>query len=295
VAELSDEQLVEELHSAVAGLGVELDRTMYLMALRPDPAYVLTSSTTTYRGSVSATYNAYVMPTGYGAYVSGRASGTVRGSAVTRYRYTDVNAYARLGNSIAAAISRARQENYRRRGLEVYEEYQRRVVSRREAAESLIRGFFSDNPDLAGRQTLVASVAPWAAAEGYGEGLAILDRTKQLIESLDRGAGLTGDWYGTFSQTSSAQDGTEVAFSEFVKVKLEQVGSRVTGGGVLGSGEVIELEGDLGSQGLEATVANITSAINVNLSAIVATNQITGSFAGFGPGVQLEGYFTLVR
>ena len=43
--DLSDEQLVEELQSAAAGFGIELDRSMYLMAVRPDPAYVLTSST----------------------------------------------------------------------------------------------------------------------------------------------------------------------------------------------------------------------------------------------------------
>lgn len=295
VGQLSDNQLVQELQSAAAGLGIELDRTTYLMAIRPEPAYVLTSSTTMYTGSASATYNAYVMPTGYGAYVSGTAAGSASGSATTRYQYTDVNASARLGNAIGTAISRARQENYRRRGLEVYEEYQRRAEARRAEAESLIQEFFDSNPDLRGRQNLVAVVAPWAAAEGYQDGRETLRRTKELIGQLARGDGLSGAWYGTFSQTSTGQDGSVVAFSEFVRLTLQQEGSHVTGSGTLGSGEVIELDGELSDHDLAAMVANTTSAINVKLNAIVASNQITGGFSGFGGGVRMEGNFTLLR
>src|SRR5215510_15534686 len=66
VASLSDEQLVNELVSAVQGLGVAINYTQYLMTVRPEPAYVLTSSTTTFTGSLNAQYNAYTMPVGYG-------------------------------------------------------------------------------------------------------------------------------------------------------------------------------------------------------------------------------------
>src|SRR5438093_13030564 len=77
VTSLSDEQLVGELVSAAQGLGVEVNRTMYLMAVRPEPAYVLTSSTTTFSGSANATYNAYVMSTRYRATAYGQVPATV--------------------------------------------------------------------------------------------------------------------------------------------------------------------------------------------------------------------------
>ena len=37
-AQLTDEQLIEEIGSALQGLGIEYDRTMFLMAVRPEPA-----------------------------------------------------------------------------------------------------------------------------------------------------------------------------------------------------------------------------------------------------------------
>jgi hypothetical protein len=69
----------------------------------------------------------------------------------------------------------------------------------------------------------------------------------------------------------------------------------LVGNGTLGTGEVIELNGEVNRQDLTAAVANITSAINVKLTAIAAANQITGSFAGSGTGARLEGTFTLLR
>ena len=40
VVSLSDEQLIQELASAVQGMGVAINRAQYLMAVRPEPAYV---------------------------------------------------------------------------------------------------------------------------------------------------------------------------------------------------------------------------------------------------------------
>jgi len=295
VATLSDGQLVEELESAARGLGVELDRTAYLMAVKPEPAYVLTSSTTAFSGTVNSTYNAYVMPIGYGSSVRGVSSGSVQGTASTRYQYTDVNAGAQLGNAIAQAISRSRQEAYRRRGLEVLNEYERRVSDRRLQTERMIEEFFEENPGLQNRRTLVAAVAPWAASEEYADGRATLDRAKEIIHALPRGAGLSGTWYGVFAQTTKTVDGDVFAFSEFVRLDLSQTGSNLTGQGLLGSGEILELAGEAAGQNLGATVANTTSGINVRLTALVAHNQITGEFSGFGAGTRLDGTFTLFR
>jgi len=295
VASLTDDQLIAELESAARGFGIELNRTAYLMAVRPEPAYVLTSSTTTFAGSARATYNGYVMPRGYGAAVYGSASGTVVGSATTQYQYTDTRAGERLGNAIATAISRSRQGAYRRRAQEVLAEYQGRVSRRRLEAERVIQDFFAQNVELQSRTTLVAAVAPWAAAEGQQDARATLQRTKEIILSLPRGDGLTGTWYGTFAQTSTTAQGEVFAFSEFVRIDLKQQGNALTGSGVLGSGEVVELDGEVTRGDITASVANTTSAINVKLTAVAAPTQITGSFVGSGAGAKMEGTFTLLR
>lgn len=295
VASLTDEQLVNELESAVRGFGLELDRTLYLTAVRPEPAYVLTSSETSFVGSGSATYNAYVMPMGYGTRVTGSVYGTASGSTTTRYQYTDVRAAERLGNSIAAAISQSRRESYRRRGLEVHAEYQRRVASRRLETERVIEDFFATNPSLQGRRLLVAAAAPWAAAEGGAVGRAVLERAKEIITSLPRGAGLSGTWFGTFAQTNRSPDGDTFSFSEFVRINLTQEGELLGGTGVLGSGDTLELVGRVTDSQISAAVANTTSAINVRMTAVAAATQITGTFTGAGAGVQMKGTFTLLR
>jgi len=295
VGQLSDTQLVEELYSAAKGYGVELNRSAYLMAVRPEPAYVLTSSSTAMVGSVNATYNAYTMPTGYGTSTYGSVSGVASGTANTSYHYTDANAMAELGNSIAAAISRSKREKYRRRALEVLKEYNRRVTERRAATERVIVNFFEDNPELENRRTLVAAVAPWAAAESGTTARATLNGTKEIIDSLPRGDGVTGDWYGAFSQTTTTANGQVYAFNEFVRLTLDQTGNAFTGTGELGSGEKLELSGTVNGSRITAEVANTTSAINVTMSGIDTPDQITGEFSGFGAGTRMKGTFTLLR
>lgn len=295
VGELSDTQLVEELYSAAKGYGVELNRSAYLMAVRPEPAYVLTSSSSTTVGSVNATYNAYTMPVGYGSSTYGSVSGNVSGSTNTSYQYTDANAMAELGNSIASAISRSKREKYRRRALEVLEEYQRRVTERRAATEKVIADFFDEHPKLENRRTLVAAVAPWAAATSGATAQATLDEAKDIIDSLPRGDGVTGDWYGAFSQTTTTADGQVYAFNEFVRLTLDQTGSEFSGTGELGSGERLELTGTVDGSRITAAVANTTSAINVTMTGIDTPDQITGEFSGFGAGTRMKGTFTLLR
>lgn len=296
VADLTDVQLVEELVSSLEGLGIEVDRTSYLMAIRPEPAYVLTSSTTTFAGTINATYSGYAMPVGYGTHLSGIVTGTVRGGGRTQYQYTDVNAAARLGNSLALAISQARQQAYRQRGLDVLGEYEWRVLLRRQETERVIFEFFASNPHLQDRNKLVAAVAPWAAAEGYAEGAAVLERAGEIVSNLPSGPGLSGRWYGLFSQTSRLDGGEVFAFSEFVQVALEETEEgRVTGEGLLGSGEVIEFDGELENNRIAAVVANVTSGINVEFSAIPGETQMTGEFAGYGAGQRVSGTVALFR
>ena len=98
------------------------------------------------------------------AHQHGSVTGSVDGASSTRYHYTDVNAGARLGNAIATAITQAREAAYRKRGQEVWAEFQRRAEIRRAQTEQLIQEFFSAYPRLQSRRLLVAAVAPWAAA-----------------------------------------------------------------------------------------------------------------------------------
>jgi hypothetical protein len=295
VANLSDEQLVEELVSAVQGLGMTINRTQYLMAVRPEPAYVLTSSTSTFSGVLNANYNTFSMPVGYGTSTYGNIIGSTYDVSSTQYYYTDVNAGARLGNAIATAISQAQETAYRNRGQEVWSEFQRRVETRRAATERLIQEFFSAHPDLESRRLLVAAVAPWAAAEGSTDGLQTLERSRKIIEGLSRGPGLSGTWYGMLSQTTRTDQDQEVAFNAFMRIKLVEDQGRLVGKGELGSGEVIELNGRVNGQQIRGAVANTTSAINVSFSGIAASSQITAEYEGIGVGQRLTGTVVLLR
>lgn len=98
-----------------------------------------------------------------------------------------------------------------------------------------------------------------------------------------------------FAQTTVVASGETIAFSEFVRLDLMEHGGEVSGGGSLGSGERIELRGTQNGGRLEAAVANVTSAINVELVAIAAESQITGRFAGAGAGQEITGTFVLLR
>jgi len=91
VANLSDEQLVQEIESIYIALGRKFNKAEFLMAIMPDPAYVLTSSYTTFGGTYSANMTTYTMPLGYRTY----GSGMVTGTAVTQYSYSDANATIR--------------------------------------------------------------------------------------------------------------------------------------------------------------------------------------------------------
>jgi hypothetical protein len=235
------------------------------------------------------------MPIGYGASTYGNVTGSVYGRSSTQYQYTDVNAGARLANVIATAISQAQEAAYRKRGQEVWTEFQRRVEARRAHTEQLIQEFFSTHPDLMSRRLLVTAVAPWAAAEGYTDGRQTLERSREIIEGLARGPGLSGTWYGVLSQTTQTDRGQEVAFNQFLRLDLVEDDGKLGGKGMLGSGEVIELNGRVNGQQITGVVANTSSAINVSFAGIAASSQITAEYAGSGAGQRLIGTVALLR
>jgi len=59
VPNLSDEQLIQELESIHASLGIKFNKAEFLIAMKPDPAYVLTSSYTTFSGMYSVNMTTY--------------------------------------------------------------------------------------------------------------------------------------------------------------------------------------------------------------------------------------------
>jgi hypothetical protein len=287
VGELSDVELVEELVGSVEGLGESIYKTQLLIATRPDPAYVLTSSQGSFQGQITSDYNFYTMPAGY------RVSGT----ATTQYQYADANAGARLGNSIATMISRSREKSYRKRGQEVWEELTARIEDERQRMTTIVEEFFRNNPDLAQRRTLVTVVTPWVAADSpeSASPTEVLESAKGRIEGMERGVGLSGDWFGVLAQTTTLEDGSTVAFNEFLQISIVDDAGELTGRGTLGSGEVVQLQGTVDGTRVTGAVANTTSAINVAVQGVVLADQITLEYEGVGPGQTLTGTAVLLR
>jgi hypothetical protein len=89
-----------------------------------------------------------------------------------------------------------------------------------------------------------------------------LEEAKKIILTLGRGEGMTGNWYGVFSQTSTLDNGQTVSFNQFSRVDLQQKANIVTGKGEIGTGEQLEISGRVENGQFEGIVANSTSAIN---------------------------------
>jgi hypothetical protein len=296
VSQLTDTQLVEELTACAAGLGESINRAQYLMATKPDPAYFLSSSTTNYFGTYTANISAYAMPVGYGYQAYGRAYGSYSGTGYTQYYYTDANAFARSMHNLGAAIAQAQAASYRARGLEVFAELQGRIARRSAETQILISEFFRENPGLEPRKKLIGAILPWVVSKGAQlSPREALEEATKIILTLGRGEGMTGNWYGVFSQTSTLDNGQTVSFNQFSRVDLQQKANIVTGKGEIGTGEQLEISGRVENGRFEGIVANITSAINSRLSGIVADEQVVVEFSGAGVGHRVQGDTVLFR
>jgi hypothetical protein len=293
---MTDVQLVEEFQDVCRGLGRSINAVAILIATRPQPAYVLSSSTTNFYGTIHASASVYSMPSATGRAWYGSATGTISGTATTQYHYADKNATARTVNEISTAIHAKRISRYKARGTEVLAEVQRRIDERRLAVEADIKRFFTAHPDLEARRPLFAAVVPWIVPASNDQGgPSILEAARARIESMTRGEGMSGQWYGLFSQETRLSNGETVAFNSFVRLDLVQSGDSVRGKGELGSGEVIDFQATLLQGELKGVVANTTSAINSKVAGIVAENQVTASFTGVGVGQELKGTAILLR
>ena len=63
VSKLTDQQLVDEFAATAQGVGRQVNKAELLIATKPDPLYVLSSSTTTFFGTSNASFSGYAVPT----------------------------------------------------------------------------------------------------------------------------------------------------------------------------------------------------------------------------------------
>jgi len=295
VAKLTDQQLVDELAAASEGVGRQLNKAAYLMATRPDPFYVLSSSTTNYTGTADVSFSAYAVPQGRGYAYTGTGYGTYSGSAQTRYYYTDVNAFARLASDLGAAIASARAEANRVRGQEVLAELQTRAETRRTATQSSIDSWFAARSGEQLDKALVTAVLAWVPAGNAASTSDQLDKARAIIKSMERGPGLGGDWYGVFAQLSKLPDGRQYTINNFVRARFVQQGDQITGGGDLGTGERVEVEGRANGNQLAGTITNRGANMLMSASGLAESNRITLEYRGGSAQIQGEGKVILFR
>ena len=141
--------------------------------------------------------------------------------------------------------------------------------------QKVVENFFRENPELKSRSKLIGAILPWVVSQSTSLlPREALNQSKRKALSLYRGDGMTGDWYGVFSQNSTLENGETVSFNQFFRATLLQDGNKITGTGEIGTGEQLEISGTIAAGQFEGVVANTTSAINSRFSGIVADEQV---------------------
>ncbi len=289
IQNLSDDQLIQELENIYIALGRRFNKAEFLMAMKPDPAYVLTSSYTTFSGTYSVNMTTYTMPYGYG-------SGWFTGSGITQYQYTDANASIRGLILIAQLVNESKIRRLQERSHEIVVEFRKRAEEKRKNIEMEIEQFFVRNPDLRSKKTLLAAVLPWIASEKtFRSDTEMLDYAGRLIRALRTSEKLKHRWYGTFSQINRFKDGKTQAFSNFVVVDLRVIGNVLMGNGVLGTGEIVFLQANIKDGKWKGVVTNETAGVSFECEGVMTDTEFTAAYKGYALGKYLEGTAVLLR
>jgi hypothetical protein len=292
VPNLSDEQLIQEMEGIYISLGRKFNKAEFLMAIMPDPAYVLTSSYTTFSGVYSVNMTTYTMPKGYRSY----GSGTFSGSAITHYQYTDANAAIRGLILIAQLVNDSKIQRLQERGYNIVVEFQRRSEEKRRNTEMAIEQFFVRNPDLRFKKTLLAAILPWVASEKtFKSDTEMLEYAGDIARGLRTSKKLLNTWFGTFSQIDRFPDGTTQAFSNFVTLNLRVVGNVLIGKGITGTDEEVSLQAAIKDGKWKGVVTNETAGASFECSGVMSDTEFTVSYKGFAWGRHLEGIAVLLR
>lgn len=292
IQSLTDEQLIQELDACARGVGSSISRTQYLLATMPDPAYVMTSSSTFVSGTARTSFSAYAMPIGYGSRMTGVAASSINGVASSQYQYTDANSLARGMQGLAAAIAVSQTAAFRERGFEAVAEMKARTERKRAEMQAVIDGFFVKHPAAVPKANLIAAILPWVS--GSRPPMEALEMARDIALE-PAGAGLVGKWFGTFSQVSMLPDGRSASYNNFVRVTFEQSGERVRGTGDLGNGENIQVVGTLSNGVISGVITNQSAVIISRVFGAATESQIMVKFEGSGAGMNVNGVATLFR
>ena len=292
IPNLSDEQLIQEMESIYISLGKRFNKAEFLMAMMPDPAYVLTSSYTTFSGIYSVNMTTYTMPRGYRTYGSGMFSG----SGITQYQYTDANASIRGLLLVAQLVNESKIRRMQERGYSIVVEFRRRAEEKRKNMEMAIEQFFVRNPDLRFKKTLLAAILPWVASEKtFKSDTEMLDYAGNIARGLRTSKKLLNTWFGTFSQIDRFSDGTTQAFSNFVFVNQRVIGNVLTGKGALGTGETVSLQANVKDGKWKGVVTNETAGVSFECEGVMSDTEFTASYKGYAGGRFLQGTAGLLR
>ncbi len=288
----SDEALIHRLTELGRQINARVDTGQLLIALRPEPAYVMTSSTTFF-GHLTGSASIYTMPYGY----QGRFTGTLTGTAITTYSYYDVNSFSRALNGLALLINQISLQRKQREFQAVLSEIENRIQNRRRQLDLEIRRFFASNPSLRGKEAVLAAVLPWVVSQNPGfSATEALNAAKEVVLELARRSDLTGKWYGVFAQHSVLETGEQLSLNSFVVVELVQSeDGKVRGQGYLGTGDAIFLAGEVAGETLVGRVENVTSGYHTVFSARVGADRFDAEFKGTAQGEVYSGRAVLVR
>jgi len=168
--------------------------------------------------------------------------------------------------------------------------------TRSRETQRIVDNFFAQNPSLASQKKLVVAALPWVS--GGTEHLSTegaLEKAKALVVSSRRGEGMTGDWYGVFSQESVLQNGKMVSFNRFFRVGLDQKGNAVLGSGETSAGEQLRISGKEIDGNFQGIVDNVTHGITAQLLGTVTDEQTVLNFDGLGMQEKVKGIAALYR
>jgi hypothetical protein len=300
VGSLSDRELVDALEAVSRANGATVDRVALLAALKPQPAYVLSSSTATLFGTVPASYAVYSLPTTTVDAVYGDRFDQLLEPGRTTYHHLDCGALSRLLTDASITVRHQPLCRLRSRGAALIAEVTTRIERRRAPVEDALDDFFATHPDLSSKRMLLASVLAWGvgnapAGDDGSDSRRALESAAQTIASLPRGRGLAGPWYGAVAHVIEVGGGDAVALNSFLRVDLTQQGTALRGRGVLGSGEAMALAATLEGDCLKGVAVNKTGSVSTRIEGRVRADRVVFRFAEVGDDAGLKGFAVLVR
>jgi hypothetical protein len=121
------------------------------------------------------------------------------------------------------------------------------------------------------------------------------EQARTIAMAPRRGEGLSGDWQGVLSQESSIGDGSMVALGRSFRVRLQQVGTTVTGAGEMSTGEGLTISGTVENGHSQGVVENVTRRIASRFVGTVTDQEIVVHFTRGGGEAAVHGVATLHR